>query len=77
MSTRTSRVVIALTSVAVCTGGVAVSTPAQAQRVDPAAVGFHQFDDIGYVVAYRKEQMARDYVANAAYLAGQAARSGR
>ena len=77
MNTRTSRVVVAVTTVAVCTGGVAFSTPAQAQRVDSAAVGYNQFDDVGYVVAHRKEQMAHDYVANAANRAGRAARSGR
>ena len=71
-TTTTSRIVVAVTTVAVCIGGAAFSPPAQAQRVDPAAVGFHQFDDIGYVVAYRKEQMAHDYVANAASLGAHA-----
>jgi hypothetical protein len=77
MNTKMSKVVVTMTAAAVCLGGVVGSPPAQAQRVDPAGVGVHQFDDIGYVVAYRKEQMARDYVHYAAHRAGRAARPGR
>jgi hypothetical protein len=73
MNTRTSRLVVAVTTVAICAGGTALGSPAQAEQLDTAGVSFHQFDDIGYVVAYRKEQMARDYVSYAADRARQAA----
>jgi hypothetical protein len=66
MNTRTRRAAVALSAVAICAGGTVLASPAQAQRIDNTGAGYHQFDDIGYVVAYRKAQMAHDYVAHAA-----------
>lgn len=72
MNTRTGTAA-AVTAVAICAAGTVLGPPAQAQRVDPAGAGVHQLDDIGYVVAHRKEQMAHDYVAHAARVAHRAA----
>jgi hypothetical protein len=73
MNTRTSKVVVAVAAVAICAGGTVFGPPAQAQRIDAPGIVTNGFDDIGYVVAHRKEQSARDYVAYAAERAREAA----
>lgn len=66
MSTRRNPIAAVVAAVVVCAGVTVVGPPAQAQRLDPTVVPFNQFDEIDYVVAHRKAQMAYDWVAHAA-----------
>jgi hypothetical protein len=75
----TKKVIITATATAICLGGSWIAGPAQA-KTDLNGCGTGGGDaassslEIDEIVALRKEQMARDYVANAAARADYAAR---